>query len=252
MRYRTSPIFAIVLVVACYSKSANAWSLFKSDPIEAVRQQCIEKHEWKTVQCSIKNEHKYQIQAMTDPFDDKSTATKSPDERLAGSQRRQKLLSTIRDKALADNLNTCQVFALAKCATSQFLTYDDSLIPYFTEPIEMTYFHSRGNCRQFATIFHDITSALNLKSEVISGFYNNSGLHAFNLVYLDGYWVYTEPQTPEPDFYNPKSIKFMKNWKNSHQPSLFLFLNQHDQDHFDTEERMNATILPTRYQSNPM
>ncbi len=111
---------------------------------------------------------------------------------------KEKLISIMKKKAIKSKFNECQKACLVKCITSTIMTYKmDRSNTKTAQPIDH-YLSQKGVCTEFAELATDISQSLGLE---VRSTYNLGQKHAYNEFYIDGQWVYFEPQTKECTFF---------------------------------------------------
>lgn len=235
-------IYCQVLLALSISSIAFGNWFSKESGLEATQKMCFNSVNWQAVGCELKRETEYRLTYLRDPFTKKNNSSDLSS--VDGKQKRDILISTMQTIISDKNLNQCQSLALVKCVTSRYIQFDDNLPAYFEEALYDTYLKERGNCRQYSSIFYDLSKAIGLDVEVVSGSHVNNSLHAFNIVKLGQAWYYLEPQYSDPILFRIKSRKYLSNLKSNDATPLFVFLNLEDSKTLRPSDYMDATILP--------
>lgn len=237
--------FAILLSQTISLPAFGGWFSPKSG-LAAVKKTCFAPIDWKTVKCTFSQESDYSVSYLRDPFIESAITADLVGH--PGLGKREELLTEIKKTVREKELNECQTAALIKCSVSSYLRYADGLPAHFSEPLLNTYSNERGNCRQFSTIFDDLSKELGLNVEIVSGSHAGNSLHAFNIVKIDQSWFYIEPQYADPIFYSPRSGKYLTNLKSNTKLEhhlLYIFLSDEHAKTISPTDLMSAKILPT-------
>lgn len=85
------------------------------------------------------------------------------------------------------NLSACQKACVTKCVTANYITYQLGLDSW-ESPCEVAN-SGKGKCVGFANMGDHLMDNIGLRSKSVA----NQG-HAYNKVWLNGHWYYSEPQ----------------------------------------------------------